>query len=119
MKTKAIGAIFLCLFAASILSGCVTATNVRFEANVKDATVAIDGKKVGATPAQESLSNAIWEDPDVIVSKEGYKTLRTKLSKEVKPVNLICGIILFWPSLLWCYGPKAEQYFELIPGSDL
>lgn len=64
---------------------------------------------------QISLSNAIWEDPDIILRKEGYKDVRSVLRKEVKPVNLVCGLLFWWPSLLWYYGPKANQNFFLTP----
>ena len=32
---------------------------------------------------------------------------------EVKTGNLIVGLLLFWPSLLWCYGPQEYQYHDL------
>ena len=88
---------------------------MRFETNEPGAQVMIDGENIGITPTQVKMSNAIWEDPDVLIKKEGFKDLRLGLDKEVKGVNLVCGLILWWPSLLWVYGPEKNQYFELTP----
>ena len=40
--------------------------------------------------------------------------MRGEVRKELKGVNLIFGLILWWPSLLWVWGPSAYQYFDLI-----
>jgi hypothetical protein len=114
MKAR-IGAFALVgLFVVSILSSCVSTTNVHFNTNVDGAKITVDGKDIGTTPAMCKMSNAVWEDPDIVITKDGYKTLRVSTEKEIKAVNLICGILLFWPSLLYVSGPKANQNFELI-----
>ncbi len=38
----------------------------------------------------------------------------TTLDKEVKMVNLVCGILLWWPSLLWVYGPEPVQNVTMV-----
>ena len=96
-------------------TGCVTSTRVRINSDVEGAEVYIDGQKVGTTPTEIALSNAVWEDPDVVLKKDGYKDLHTNVNKEVKPVNLVCGLLLWWPSLLWVYGPKQNQNYMMIP----
>ena len=106
-----ISAILLILFCTS----CVTSTRVHIDANVSDAEVIIDGKRIGFTPVDVTISNAVWEDHDVILQKDGYKTLQTDLEKEIKIVNTICGITIWYPSLLWCFGPKPYQYYLMYP----
>lgn len=115
MKTRIIGTALLVVFVGLTFTGCVTSTNVRFNTDEAGALVFVDGEKIGTTPAQVKMSNAIWEDPDVTIKKEGFKDLHVGVRKEVKPVNLVCGLLLWWPSLLWVYGPKENQVFELIP----
>ena len=96
-------------------TGCVTSTRVRINSDVEGAEVYIDGQKIGTTPTEIALSNAIWEDPDVVLKKEGYKDLHTNVKKEVKAVNLVSGLLLWLPSLLWVYGPKSNQNYMMIP----
>ena len=96
-----------------LVTSCVSSTRVVINSNVEGATVYIDGVEVGTTPVEVQLSNAIWEDPDIVLKKEGYHDLQTHLYKETKSTNLICGLLLFWPSLLYVQGPKPIQNFIL------
>ena len=100
------------------LSSCVTSTNVMFRTDKDGATVKIDGQVVGTTPVRVGLSNAVWEDPDILVQQTGYKDYYGKLRKEIKPVNLIFGLLLWFPSLLWCYGPDSDQYIALMSDNN-
>lgn len=112
---KRIVALFLMLVVVVItFPGCVTSTNVQFNADVEGADLYIDGERIGTTPMVHKMSNAVWEDPLIILKKDGYKELHAGIKKEIKAVNLICGLIIWWPSLLWVYGPKGYQYFDLI-----
>ena len=102
------------LLIAVFFSSC--STMVRIETpDVQDASVKIDGERMGSTPVVKKLSNGIWNNYEVVVEKEGYRTYRGPLKKEVKVGNLIGGLFLFWPGLLWVYGPNAYQYIELDP----
>lgn len=119
MNLKKIGAnvtagILLVIFCAS----CVTQTRVNFLTDVDGAEVYVDGEKIGTTPIQKKLSNAVWEDPDILIKKEGYKDLYTGLNKEIKGVNLVSGLLLWWPSLFWVYGPKKNQSYMLVPSTN-
>lgn len=96
------------LLLLAMFSSCVSSTRVNFNTDV-------DGEEIGTTPAQIKLSNAIWENPDVVIKKDGYKDLYTDLNKEVKGVNLVCGLLLWTPSLLFVYGPKKSQHYMLTP----
>lgn len=103
------------LLLLAMFSSCVSSTRVNFNTDVDGASVYVDGEEIGTTPAQIKLSNAIWENPDVVIKKDGYKDLYTDLNKEVKGVNLVCGLLLWWPSLLFVYGPKKSQHYMLTP----
>jgi hypothetical protein len=113
MKRKAL--IILCGVLAISLSSCVTSSRVRIETNVVGSEIKIDGKKVGNSPVTVTLSNAFWNDPVILISKDGYLPLNTTLKKQIKPINLIFGLTIWEPSLIWCYGPADYQYFELLP----
>ncbi|MGL1892380.1 MAG: PEGA domain-containing protein [Spirochaetaceae bacterium] len=97
------------------LTSCVTNTRVSFESNVDGVELLIDGESYGTTPTSINMGNGIWEEPVIVLKKEGYIDKHSSIKKEVKPVNLILGIILWWPSLLWSYGPGAYQYFTMTP----
>jgi len=86
---------------------------------VSNANVFIDGKPVGQTPgAKAKASNFITARNEITVSKEGYSTVRVQPVKQVKLINVACGILLLnvfaW---LWVYGPKAQQNVVLAPES--
>ncbi len=100
------------------LSGCVSYTNVTIESNAVGAELFIDGRPEGTVPASVRLSNGIWEDPDIRLEKDGYITRHSSLKKTIQPVNLVLGILVWWPSLLWCYGPADYQYFNMVPESE-
>jgi hypothetical protein len=100
----------LLLVSVLLLSSC--ATLVRIETNVPGAKLKLDGQTVGSTPVEKSLSDAIWENYDVVIEKDGYRVLRTRLNKEFKVGTFIGGLFL-WPLLLWIYGPEPNQLFEL------
>ncbi len=108
---KGVASLLLLVF----LTSCVSSTRVSFNTDVEGAEVYVDGELIGTTPTQKKLSNAIWEDPDVLIKKDGYKDLRTSVYQEMKPVNLVCGLLLWWPSLLYVYGPKKAQHYILTP----
>lgn len=112
---KTIPTILILVMLASILSSCVTKTHVTFNTDKPGADVYVNGEYIGKTPVTKKLSNAIWEDPDILIKKDGYKDMHLSVQKEVKTVNLICGLLLWWPSLLWVHGPKGHQYYILSP----
>jgi hypothetical protein len=85
---------------------------VHIETSVPDAKVTINGQMAGSTPVSKSLSDAIWENYDIVIEKDGYKTVHTRLQKEFK-VGTFIGGLLVWPLLLWTYGPEPYQTFEM------
>lgn len=106
---------FLALAVAVIfLAGCVTNTMVTIETNPPEATVYVDHKEIGESPVTVQMSNAVWNDPDILIQLPGYKDLRTSVEKEIKVANLVSGLLLIWPAFLWVYGPEKYQYFDLI-----
>lgn len=112
---KVISAFLILVILMSIISSCVTKTNVTFNTDVEGADVYVDGEYIGKTPITKKMSNAVWEDPDILIKKDGYQDMQLSVKKEVKTVNLVCGILLWWPSLLWVHGPKAQQHYLLSP----
>ena len=109
MNKSVIGLIVLVSF---ITTSC--ATMVRIDSNVKDASVSINHEKIGQTPATTKLSDFVFNSYTVSVEKEGYLPYVGPIKKEVKIVPvLFCWVYLV--PLLWSYGPKPSQYFELSP----
>jgi hypothetical protein len=92
--------------------GCSTA--VRIVTDPPEAKVYLNQQTVGNTPINTDLTNLVWEDFNIRIEKPGYKTLSGKLQKEFK-VGAFIGGLFIWPLLLWCYGPKDYQVFELEP----
>lgn len=105
----------MCVAIASavLVTSCVTSTKVTFNTNAEPATLIIDGENKGQTPVTVRMSNGIWNDYEVILKRDGYFDMRTSVKKNIKPVNLVFGAFLWTPSLLWVYGPKDYQYFEM------
>lgn len=102
--------IAILLLVTLLFTSC--STMVRIETDVPGATVKINNQKVGTTPVVKNLSDAIWQEYHIEISKDGYDTVRTKLDKEIKVGQLIGGLFV-WPILFWSYGPVAYQNFEL------
>lgn len=105
--------LLLFLTCAVFFSSCVMSTRVTIETVPSEAEVYVDGKLIGESPVTEKMSNAFWEDPDILIKKEGYDDLRTDLDKEIITTNLIAGLLLWFPSLLWVYGPDEDQRYIL------
>ncbi|GHV09930.1 hypothetical protein FACS189485_22850 [Spirochaetia bacterium] len=108
-----------------ILGSCQTTTKVNITTNVPDAKVTVDGKPLGNTPISSvKIKNNSGKTYSVVVEKEGYETLQTRLHTETKNANvagLVVGYSLCWliiPALLllnglWLDGPVEDQYFVL------
>jgi len=107
-KVLAIALILLVL-----LTSCSTMVAIR--TTPENAKVKINGEVVGKTPTDQSLSNFDFNDYNLEISKDGYKTLNTSLQKEFKVGPFVLGLLLWWPELLWVYGPKSMYNFELEP----
>lgn len=107
-------ALAVVLAAVIFLSGCITRTNVSFRTSEPGAEVYLDHELIGITPLKHRISNGIWEDPDVLIRKAGYRDISTQLDKEIKAVNLIFGVLGWFPSFLWVYGPDSTQSYTLI-----
>ena len=110
---------FLCSIVFGIVlvvfcTSCISSTRVRIISDVPGADVYVDGENVGKTPTEIVLSNGVWEDPEIVLKKDGYQDQYTTVNKELKVFNLVSGLILWWPSLLYVYGPKQFQHYILI-----
>ncbi len=105
--------IALLLVLCVLLASCSTMVSIR--TNVPGAKVKVDGEVIGKTPLEESFTNFDFADPVVEISKDGYKPVKTTFHKEFKVGAFVCGLLLWWPELLYVYGPKPVQSFELEP----
>ena len=115
MKFRTAAVLVLVVLMVTAFTGCVSSSRVTIDSNVKGADVFVDGRNVGQTPVYLTMSNAIWDDPDILVKKDGYNERRTSVQREIKAPNLILGLLIWWPSLLWVSGPKEYQYIQLSP----
>jgi hypothetical protein len=110
---------------AAFLSACKTTTHVNITTNAPGAQVVLNGKMLGITPITDvKVKNSSGQSYNVIIEKEGYKTLYRKLETETKTANataVVIGYIFSWailPALLcinalWMEGPVPDQYFVL------
>lgn len=101
------------LAVAVVLAGCSTMVAIRTEPD--GASVKINGQPAGKSPLDTELSNFDFNNYVVEIRKDGYKPLTASLQKEFKVGQFIIGLLLWWPELLWVYGPRALQTFELEP----
>ena len=82
---------------------------------VQAATVLVDNAHIGITPhASTQVSNFIASEPRISVSAEGFHPTTVAAQREVKVGALVVGIFL-WPTLLWVWGPRAQQNVMLTP----
>ncbi|MEA2077610.1 MAG: PEGA domain-containing protein [Candidatus Marinimicrobia bacterium] len=113
---KSIKTACIILAIAVLFTSC--STMVRIETpDVPNASVKINGEPAGETPLEINLGDAIWEDYDVEIMKNGYQTYRGRLKKEVKIGSLVGGFFLF-PFWLWVYGPEPYQNIYLEPEKE-
>jgi hypothetical protein len=96
-----------------LLSSCSTMVAIRTEPD--GASIKINGQPAGKSPVDTELSNFNFDEYVVEIKKDGYKPVTATLQKEFKVGQFILGLLLWWPELLWVYGPKPLQTFELEP----
>jgi len=109
---KASRLLALPLSALVLFTSC--ATTVNFQANAADAELSIDGEPQGRIPVRMEMSNLVFNPYEVELTAPGYLPYHGKVEKEVKALALVGGLFLYLVPWLWAYGPKANQYFELI-----
>jgi hypothetical protein len=90
-------------------------TMVTINSEPEGAEVYLDQRYMGDTPITKELSNLITHQYRIRLEKEGYKTIRGELQKEIKPGILVVGILLTWIPLLWVYGPQEHHFYKLQP----
>lgn len=118
---KKFSAIISALVLVLFLASCVSSTRVSFYSNVEGAEVYVDGELIGNTPVTVKMSNAIWEWPDITIKKDGYEEIKdVQLAKELKVPNAVLGVLVNEFALLWVWGPKKVQHYNLVrTGKDL
>lgn len=110
--------IIILVIVSFLFSSCVSATNVTFYTEPEGAEVYVDDESLGESPTSKRMTNGVWADPRVRVEAEGYKPRSTRVDKELKAANLVLGLLLWWPALLWVHGPEPRQRIELAPLED-
>jgi len=115
---KAISVLLILVF----MGGCAVSTKMTVNTitsdgkPITDAVVMVDGINIGQTPnASKRVSNFVGTTPEIMVSKDGFETVKTEAVKEVKATNVVLGIMLNFFSWLWVYGPKPQQNIVLTP----
>ena len=118
LTVKAVCVLLIAVFFAGCASSTKMTVNV-IESNGKpvgDAVVMVDGVNIGQTPnAVIRVSNFVGTTPEIMISKDGYDTVRTEAVKEVKATNVVLGVMLNFFSWFYVYGPKSQQNIILIP----
>lgn len=103
----------LFLIASVFMMGCSTLTHIAVTPN--DAKIAINDQPAGTGTVTQSLSNFDFSEYNVTITRDGYKPLTTNLKKEFKVGAFVFGLLLWWPELLFVYGPSPNQNFSLDP----
>jgi hypothetical protein len=94
-----------------LFSAC--STSVTIDTDPPGAEVRLNYQRIGTTPVTVVLSDAVWEEFFVEISKPGYRTIRTTLRKEIKPGAVVGGLLGFVVPWLYAWGPAPYHYFEL------
>lgn len=115
MFKKKLPLILVTISAIFIFESCVSSTRVVIDSKPSNADVYSEGQYLGKTPVSTKLSNLVWDDPDIILSKEGYNNMPVTLKREPKIPNIVIGYFVNIFAYLWCYGPKENQCFVLTP----
>jgi hypothetical protein len=86
--------IFLASIVAILSSSCATLfsgteESIRVDSEPSDATIYVDGRNMGTTPASFIVEKVTWDDEPVIkIEKEGYTTEEFELSNKFDRVSL-------------------------------
>jgi hypothetical protein len=85
------------------LSGCATmfgsnSRAVRIDSQPSGATIYVNNKECGVTPAVITLPNYIYGGKTITLKKDGYQTQNMMVVTRFQPVTLLN--ILFWPGLI-------------------
>lgn len=108
MLNKVIATMF-CLF---FFIGCAHKANII--SNPVGALVRINGETVGNTPAVAKIHCSTFERPTIELSKDGYRTLSTKLEFKTDIGAILLDAAFLWPALFFNAAcPKDEYHFDL------
>lgn len=101
---------------ALLLSGCSFNKQVFIKSQPDGATVKIGGQNKGTTPTNVKIGCTTFGGQEIELSKEGYRTLSTKLEYKWSARNIIWSVLLFWPGILIVGKcPQAQYDIELTP----
>lgn len=97
-----------------LLSSCASSTII--STSPSDATLYINGEKVGQTPYKHKDTKIVGSENTVRIEKEGFRTYTTTFSKDEKVAvgPLIGGLFLVVP-YLWVMKYEDGRVYELRP----
>lgn len=82
----------------SLNVGCASSTQITTQP--PGAQVTVDGMRLGKSPTVYTNSQVwLWTKHSVSVKKKGYQPLAGSLDAQIRPVNLICGILLCYTGI--------------------
>lgn len=107
----------LALGLAVLGSGCSTLVTVNSEP--KGASIRINGRYYGITPATFEIGSSTFGSYQLTLEKDGYKTAVLVMEKETYVGRLVVELIFFWPAVFFnVRGPIAlphEHFYKLVP----
>ena len=104
---------FAAFLLAAVFTGCTMTTKVTIETDVPGVQVNLDGSIIGVTPIQNyKIKNRIGKEYPVLLTKEGYKPVHSRLKTETKTASIVGAILVLIP-IIWVEGPQKLQYFTM------
>lgn len=104
---------FAAFLLAAVLAGCTMTTKITIETDVPGAQVNLDGNIIGVTPIQNyKVKNRIGKEYPVLLTKEGYKPIHSRLKTEIKTASVVGAALILIP-IIWVEGPQRLQYFTM------
>ncbi|AVR45196.1 PEGA domain-containing protein [Christiangramia fulva] len=97
-----------------LFSSCASSTII--DSYPSNATIYINGEKVGKTPYKHRDTKIVGSTNEVRIEKTGFKTYKSSFSKneEIAVGPLIGGVFVLVP-YLWIMKYKKARVYDLIP----
>ena len=105
----------LILVSITILFASCASTTI-IQTNIPEASVFLNGAKVGSTPYAMTDTKIVGSRTSVKLEKEGYTPLNTSITRDeqVDVGALIGGLFVYVP-FLWTMKYNPTHYYELVP----
>ena len=85
------------------ISGCASmfgdnTRSITVKSQPSGANVYVDGVRYGTTPTVISLPNFLWNNPSLVVKKDGYEDTGVMINTKFQNVGLLN--VFFWPGFI-------------------